>query len=98
MKRPEQLRFRQLRQSLGQIFREWDPIGLIAGGAPADEYDPEIGTLLVLLGKVTEHELPAAWESDLNRWFGCRPWTGLDAVAARVWQAWQQFQRTTPSP
>ena len=92
MKRPEQLRFRRLRQTLRQIFREWDPVGLIAGGAPADEYDPEIGTLLVLLGKVSESEFPAAWESDLNHWFTQRPWPGLDAAAAQIWRAWQLFQ------
>jgi hypothetical protein len=32
--------------NVSRLLREADPIGLIAIGAPADEYDPEVSTIL----------------------------------------------------
>ena len=35
-----------LQALIGEIIREWDPEKLLAGGAPPDEYDPEIAQIL----------------------------------------------------
>lgn len=45
-----------------------DPEGLLASGAPADEYDPEVDDLAALVrgGAVTAQQVRAIWE----RWFG----------------------------
>jgi len=39
-------RYRELHAVVGEIIREWDPDGLLAGGAPPDEYDGEIARIL----------------------------------------------------
>jgi|SRR5882724_11217810 len=40
-KRRAKAGFAALREAVSQALREADPIGLIRGGAPRDEYDPE---------------------------------------------------------
>jgi len=46
-----------------------DPIGLLAGGAPDDEYDPEVTDLVRLVlgpSEITRDRVDAVW----TRWFG----------------------------
>jgi hypothetical protein len=46
-----------------------DPIGLIQGGAPEDEYDPEVNDLVRLVLRADafdEEDVDAVW----TRWFG----------------------------
>jgi hypothetical protein len=35
-----------------EIIRSWDPYGLLAGGAPADEFDREITTLVTEIPRI----------------------------------------------
>ncbi|ROP38835.1 hypothetical protein [Saccharothrix texasensis] len=47
----------------------WDPEGLLALGAPADEYGPEADSFAALLGQgvtITPEVVRQVWE----RWFG----------------------------
>lgn len=37
---------------VGQVIREWDPYGLLAGGAPQDEFDGEIAALVGQLDRI----------------------------------------------
>jgi hypothetical protein len=39
-------------ESIHELFQTTDPEGLIAAGAPADEYDPEIDQLLEALAQI----------------------------------------------
>jgi hypothetical protein len=42
---------------VGAVVREWDPYGLIGGGAPADEFDSEIAAVVGQIPRIkTERE------------------------------------------
>jgi len=66
------------REDLIRILAEADPVGLIAGGAPPEEYAPEADAILALHGvpKVTEitgvfavsFSNPGACTRDTARW------------------------------
>ncbi|HVY81147.1 MAG TPA: DUF1871 family protein [Steroidobacteraceae bacterium] len=34
------------------VVRKWDPLGLLAGGAPTDEYDQEIASLVAQIPRI----------------------------------------------
>jgi hypothetical protein len=57
-----------LRDAVRRIVDELDPEGLLAVGAPADEYGPEVAALaeLVAAGPVDAAGVRAVWE----HWFG----------------------------
>lgn len=57
-----------LRAAVRGIVDALDPEGLLAIGAPADEYSPEVDALagLVAAGPVTAADVLATWE----HWFG----------------------------
>ena len=40
------IRYQDLVAAVERAINEADPIGLLAGGAPSDEYAPEIGTII----------------------------------------------------
>ena len=52
-KRDAKRQFAALREAVSRALRDADPIGLIEGGAPVDEYDPEVGTVLPRLRGAT---------------------------------------------
>ncbi len=66
------------REALISILAEADPVGLIAGGAPADEYAREADAILELQGVVTLTEVtgvfavsfsePGACPRETARW------------------------------
>jgi hypothetical protein len=41
--------YKEALQVVGRVVRAWDPYGLLAGGAPVDEFDSEIARLVTLL-------------------------------------------------
>lgn len=41
-----------MRDKIKMIIDEWDPIGLLYGEAPDDEYDPEINEIFRLLPSI----------------------------------------------
>jgi hypothetical protein len=51
---------------VGAVVRDWDPYGLIDGGAPADEFDSEIAAVITQIppgaqvGQVA-HEVTLPW-------------------------------------
>jgi hypothetical protein len=52
-------------------INEADPIGLLALGAPSDEYAPEIGTIIPRLVKAQDvDEVTAVLHEEFLRWFG----------------------------
>jgi hypothetical protein len=49
--------YKRALQVVGSVIREWDPYGLIAGGAPADEFDSEIAGVAAQVPRIkTEKE------------------------------------------
>lgn len=65
------------REAMRTLFNDVDPMGLISGGAPWDEYEPEINDLLKWRKTVSPDDVVAVFQ----RWFN----TEIDAqTAARL--------------
>lgn len=46
--------YRLVAKNVQEIINQHDPVGLVAGGAPDDEYDTEIGEIIAILRTETE--------------------------------------------
>jgi hypothetical protein len=58
---------------LRTIINKHDPIGLISNGAPDDEYEPEVKTIIVQLdNKKTEQQIHDLVYQEFIRWFECK--------------------------
>ena len=77
---------------MAEIVARHDPIGLLAAGAPADEYEPEVGSLVPRLAEAaTAAELLRIVHEELVRWFGDRlagPAERHTALADDLWSRW----------
>jgi hypothetical protein len=77
-KRAGKAQFAALREAVSRALRDADPIGLIQGGAPLDEYDPEVGTVLPRLrGATSCGDVRTILHEEFVHWFG-------DEVAGRI--------------
>jgi hypothetical protein len=74
------------------LLREADTMGLIAMGAPADEYDPEISTILPRLCEARAvDDVQRIVHEECMRWFGTDligPIADYAAVAEKIWGTW----------
>lgn len=73
-----------------RVVNEHDPIGLLAGGAPVDEYESEVSDLVRLVMRaqpLSEEEVDAVW----RRWFGDE--YSLGDGAKRLSDALAELQR-----
>ena len=62
---------------LQTIINRHDPIGLIDMGAPEDEYEPEVKTIIVQLdSKMTEEQVHNLVYQEFLRWFDDESTTG----------------------
>ena len=62
---------------LREIINKHDPIGLIEMGAPIDEYEPEVKTILVQINdKDSLDEIHSIVYNEFIRWFGDSSTTG----------------------
>ncbi|MDE0561988.1 hypothetical protein OU792_18470 [Algoriphagus sp. NF] len=62
---------------LSSIINQHDPIGLLKIGAPEDEYEPEIKTIIVQLDKdMTEQQVHDLIYQEFLRWFEDESTTG----------------------
>lgn len=88
-KREGKAHFEALRCEITRALNEADPIGLIEGGAPLDEYAPEIGTILPRLKEAsTEQTLRRIIHEEFSRWFGvdiAGSEERYDQAAKRIW-------------
>ena len=88
-KRAGKAQFAALRDAVSQAIRDADPIGLIHGGAPLDEYDPEVGTVLPRLRGVTSYgEVRTILHEEFIHWFGDEVAGGIDhydRAAENIW-------------
>ena len=80
--------------SLRAIINKNDPIGLIANGAPDDEYDAEVGTIIVQLNKeMTEQQIQELLYREFIRWFDDESTAGPKEAYKKLSQdiyAWTQ--------
>jgi hypothetical protein len=77
-----------------------DPIGLLAAGAPRDEYSSEIGTILPGL-KTAEGsgDVQTIIHEEFVRWFDtdiAGPLEAYHEAAIDIWHAWEDFRRRMP--
>ncbi|HWP60608.1 MAG TPA: hypothetical protein VNL14_22125 [Candidatus Acidoferrales bacterium] len=88
-KREGKRQFAALRAAVSQALRKADPIGLIQGGAPPDEYDPEVGTILPRLGTARSSEdVRAIVHEEFVRWFGAEIAGDIEdyqTAAEKIW-------------
>jgi hypothetical protein len=79
-----------------------DPIGLLRGGAPADEYSPEICTVVPRIARAERRdEVTEILHQEFLRWFGERtagPRHVYEAPAARIWDALLEYRRASQAP
>ena len=79
-KRQGKTKFLTLREAVSHVLRETDPIGLIDCGAPPDEYDPEVGTILPRLrGATSASDVHRIVHEEFVRWFGVETAGGPEA-------------------
>lgn len=91
--------FKLLRQRITGILNEEDPIGLIGLGCPADEYDPEIGTILPRLREASSAaDLQRILHEEFGRWFSAEtagPAHRYAKAAHRIWELLQSESSPT---
>jgi hypothetical protein len=77
---------------VSRLVREADPIRLIRIGAPDDEYDIEVGTILPRLREANSAaDVQCIIHEEFVRWFGsdiAGPDEIYVAVAEKIWIAW----------
>jgi len=79
-------------------INEADPLGLLEGGAPSDEYAPEIGTILPRLANAQQaDDVTGVLHEEFVRWFGestAGPRQAYETPARRIWDALLEYRRT----
>ncbi len=89
-------RWERLSELVEKAVSGADPIGLLAVGAPADEYRPEIGTILPRLSAAdSEDDVLVIVHEEFVRWFGASiagPTTAYRTIASRIWDALREFR------
>ena len=77
---------------VSRLIRAADPIGLIAMGAPDDEYDPEVSTILPRLREAKAAvDVQRIVHEEFVRWFGADligPLADYAEVAEKIWGTW----------
>lgn len=75
-----------------------DPIGLLEGGAPADEYGPELGTIVPrVMNAQSVEEVTTVLHEEFLRWFGddtAGPRQAYEAPAAKIWKALLELRKS----
>ncbi len=82
--------FGQFFDDLVALFYRCDPMGLAAIEAPADEYAPEVGTVLPRLHSADGVEqVRTILQAEFLTWFDSEPTpAALDRLAGELWSAW----------
>lgn len=90
---------RALVAAIERAMNEADPLGLLAGGAPSDEYAPEIGTIIPLLANAhLPDDVTGALHAEFVRWFGestAGPRDAYRALAGRIWAALMEYRQSS---
>lgn len=89
-------RYRELRHLVEDVLRRHDPIQLISIGAPRDEYDPEVGTILPRLKEASSlGDVQEVLHQEFTHWFGAKqagPSDLYKGAAKELWQGWLRIE------
>lgn len=87
--------FPRLTEAFSSVFSEADPLGLLAMGAPLDEYEPEIETVLHRMPEVgSTSETQEMVHQEFVRWFNSDIAGSSDRFAdlsASLWNVWSEW-------
>lgn len=90
-------RYRALVAAVKRAIDDADPIGLLQLGAPADEYSPEVGTIVPRVSRAASPaEVTRILHEEFTQWFGVEIAGREDsyqAPALRIWRAVLVFKR-----
>jgi len=93
---PTDARRGALAEAVARAIDESDPIGLLAMGAPPDEYDPEVRTILPRLsGASGVEDVLVILHDEFSRWFGADkagPRQAYEAAASQIWEAVRKYR------
>lgn len=82
--------YQEIFLEIRKIMNDADPAGLIALSAPEDEYDPEVGEILVRLGSCnSEKEVVLMFADVLKKWFSddiCLDDSGCKLIAEQLFR------------
>jgi len=98
-KRRESLKaaYGNLYVAVSDLLRGADPIHLIGMGAPDDEYDPEVGTILPrLVEAASAPDVQRIVHEEFVRWFGADiagPSADYAGAAEKIWEVWLASKR-----
>jgi hypothetical protein len=88
--------YQRLVAAVERAINEADPIRLLGLGAPADEYSPEIGTIVPRLAGVQDtSDVTNVLHEEFVRWFDQRiagPRDAYEASARRIWAALLEYR------
>ncbi|MBI4488285.1 MAG: hypothetical protein HY694_04310 [Deltaproteobacteria bacterium] len=96
-KRQESLKaaYGTLYTEVSRLLREADPIRLIGIGAPDDEYDPEVSTILPRLREAkSPDDVQRTVHEEFIHWFGAEtagPATHYATVSHDIREVWNKF-------
>lgn len=95
---PPDRRHQDLVAAVERAINEADPIGLLASGAPSDEYAPEIGTIIPLLANAHgADDVTAVLHGEFLRWFGegtAGPRQAYEAPTRQIWDALLEYRKS----
>jgi hypothetical protein len=90
-------RYQSLVAAIEHAINEADPIGLLKGGAPADEYGPEIGTIVPrMVNAQSADEITTVLHEEFSRWFGddtAGPRQAYEVPARQIWNALLELRK-----
>jgi hypothetical protein len=85
-------RFLKLQRAVSAILQHHDPINLSQIGAPDDEYDPEVGTIVPRLREArNDEEVRTILHEEFVRWFGLDEAGPVDLYSAPAKEVWDQW-------
>ena len=87
------LRYLSLHRGLAELFYRHDPIGLASLGAPKDEYEPEVGTIIPRLKDANgPDDVRRIVHQEFLRWFEAEEQTGPESAYSEIAQEiWDKF-------
>jgi len=91
-------RYQAVVAAVEHAISEADPVGLLEGGAPADEYSPEIGTIVSrVVNAQSVEEVTTVLHEEFLRWFGddiAGTRHAYEAPAGKIWKALLEFRKS----